>query len=261
MSIDCGEDRLVFDAGSGIRPAGLALMDEGPRHIHLFMTHTHWDHIQGFPFFGPVYVPGFKITVYAAAGFGKNLEGIFRGQLDKDYFPVQMNDMAAELEFKHLGPEPIRIGDAEVTWEFAQHPGATVRYRVQVPGTSISWIPDNEFLKGYQGSPFDVDANSDLVADYEPMIRFLTDIDVLIHECQYTHEEYATKAGWGHSSIPNACLLAKLCNAHRWVITHHDPMHNDVFPQNKLNLTRQLMRRLGHPTDVSHGFDGWTEHF
>ena len=93
------------------------------------------------------------------------------------------------------------------------------------------------------------------------MIRFLTDIDVLIHECQYTHEEYAIKTGWGHSSIPNACLLANMCNARRWVITHHDPMHNDVFLQNKLNLTRQMLARLGHRIDVSHGFDGWTEHF
>ena len=260
MSIEHGEHRIVFDAGSGIRQAGLALMEDGPRKIHLFITHTHWDHIQGFPFFEPTYVPGFEITVYGAEGFGKDLKSIFRDQLDQDYFPVQMEEMAAKLEFEHLGSEPIRIGDMQISWEFTQHPGATLAYQVEIAGKRIAWVPDNEFLKGYTGSPFELDRDSDLVIDYEAIIRFLTDVDVLFHECQYTQEEYLKKIGWGHSSVPNACSLVKLCNARRWIVIHHDPMHNDEFLQRKLNLTRQLVHDLGHGIEVSHGFDGWCEY-
>ena len=117
-----------------------------------------------------------------------------------------------------------------------------------------------EFLKGYTGSPFELDRDSDIVIDYEAIIRFLKDVDVLFHECQYTQEEYLKKIGWGHSSVPNACSLVKLCNARRWIVIHHDPMHNDEFLQRKLNLTRQLVHDLGHEIEVSHGFDGWCEY-
>jgi len=126
MSIDHGEDCIIFDAGSRIRRLEMALMSEGPRQIHLFVTHTHWDHIQGFPFFAPAWTPGFDITVYGAEGFGKDLKSVFQGQLDRDYFPVQMEGMPAHLEFKQLSGDSVRIGDAVVTWEFAQHPGATL---------------------------------------------------------------------------------------------------------------------------------------
>jgi CheY-like chemotaxis protein len=97
MSVTYGDDQIIFDAGSGIRLLGMAMMSGGPRRIHLFMTHTHWDHIQGFPFFTPVYVPGFEITVYGIKGVSKDLESLFQGQLGKEYFPVDMEDMAATI--------------------------------------------------------------------------------------------------------------------------------------------------------------------
>jgi CheY-like chemotaxis protein/phosphoribosyl 1,2-cyclic phosphodiesterase len=260
MCIRHGEHVMIFDAGSGIRPLGLDLLAGGPRRIHMFITHTHWDHIQGFPFFTPAYVPGYEITMHAVEGFGKDLESLFRGQLDQDYFPVEIDDMEATLEFRRLPPEPLQIGDARITWEFTQHPGATVGYRIDLPGVSVAWVPDNEFLKGHTGSPFELARGDDLVGDYEAIIRFLENVDILMHEGQYTQEEYIDKVGWGHSSVPNACVLAKLCNAKRWVVVHHDPMHDDNFLQHKLSLTRQLMRDLGHGVEVTHGFDGWREH-
>jgi CheY-like chemotaxis protein len=261
LEVEYGGARVIFDAGSGIRDLGLALAAGPPCKLNLFITHTHWDHIQGFPFFAPAFIPGFEITIYGAKGFGKSLEAIFHGQLDRDYFPVQMEDMRAQLVFKDLGDEPVGIGPMQVTSAFMQHPGATLGYKLEVHGKTISFIPDNEFLKGYTGSPHRVGRGHSLLTDYLPILEFLKGVDVLIHEAQYMPEEYGGKIGWGHSSLGNACLLAALTEAKRWVVIHHDPMHTDDFLERKLNLTRQVLRGLQHPIEVEHGFDRMTEYF
>lgn len=261
MSVVFGGEHFIFDAGSGIRELGFELMTGEARRLHLFITHTHWDHIQGFPFFTPAYVPGFDITIYGAEGFGKDLESIFRGQLDREYFPVQMEDMNSRLEFRHLADNPVIAGPATVAWEFSQHPGATVGYKINAGGKKIAWIPDNEFLQGFAGDPATLTRDHRLVVPFGKMIDFLSDVDVVIHEAQYTNEEYLTKFAWGHSSVSNAALLMKLAGVKRWIITHHDPMHGDNFLDSKLNLTRQILDRLDHQIEVSHGYDGLTEFF
>jgi CheY-like chemotaxis protein len=258
MSLEVGEEIFIFDAGSGIRDLGNALMKGPPRKLHLFITHTHWDHIQGFPFFTPAYVPGFEVTVYGAEGFGKSLEGVFHGQLDQDYFPVQMEDLNANIEFRHLADDGEQFGHVEVSWEYAQHPGATVGYKIDVGGKTVAWFPDDEFLHGYIGSPEDVQPFDAMVSPYRRAIDFLKNADILIHEAQYTNEEYPTHVGWGHSSVSNACLLASFAEVKRWIVTHHDPIHDDAFLETKINLTRQQLARLGHDIPVSHGYDGMT---
>lgn len=259
MSFRQGDEMFIFDAGSGIRDLGMEITANGPKRLHLFITHTHWDHIQGFPFFAPAYTPGIEIIVYGAAGFGKDLESIFRGQLDRDYFPVQMDDMQARIEFRHLSESPIRIGDVQVAWEFTHHPLPTVGYKITAGGQSIVWMPDNEVLQGYVGAPNDLDQDQALVASSEKVIEFLRGTDVVIHEAQYTPEEYPKKIGWGHSSLGNAAALMKLAGVRRWIITHHDPLHDDAFLEKKLNLTRQIFEDLEHKIQVSHGYDGMTE--
>lgn len=261
LEVRAGDDLVVLDAGSGIRDLGLQLLEDGPRRIPILIGHTHWDHIQGFPFFVPAYVPGYELDIYGASGFGKSLDQLFSGQLDSDYFPVELHDMAAKLNFHTLTENPVRIGGIKVYWELMNHPGATVGFRIEVAGQRIGYITDNEFLKGYLGSPLGLSADSELVEPYVRIIQFVSGVDVLILEAQYTHEEYPKKIGWGHSSMANACLLAKLAKARRLVITHHDPMHDDDFLQTKLNLTRQILKELGHPVEVSNGFDGYTGYF
>lgn len=261
LSVSIGDEIFVFDAGSGIRDLGIELMNNKRRKVHLFITHTHWDHIQGFPFFAPAYVPGFEIIIYGAEGFRKDLKSVFRGQLDREYFPVQMEDMHSHLQFRQLAENPIPVGSALISWEFAQHPGATVGYKIEVGDKKIAWVPDNEFLQGYTGPPDELDREHPLVVPYQNMIDFLADADVVIHEAQYTCDEYPQKVRWGHSSVSNACALMKLAGVRRWIITHHDPMHDDVFLESKLNITRQILERLGHEIQVSHGYDGMTEYF
>ena len=168
--------------------------------------------------------------------------------------------MRAKLEFRQLKDNPVQIGPLKVWWEYAHHPGATVGYKVNVLGRKLAWFPDNEFLNGYLGPPEAVTRDHDIVVPYSRLIEFLSDVDVLVHEAQYTNDEYAEKVGWGHSSVSNACVLAKLARVPRWIVTHHDPLHEDAFLESKLNLTRQLLARVGHPIPVTHAYDGLTEY-
>ncbi len=259
LSVIVEDECFIFDAGSGIRELGLHLLEHPPRAIHLFITHTHWDHIQGFPFFAPAYLAGARITVYGAQGFGKDLRRLFQGQLDRDYFPVRMEDMKADIRFRTLPDGPVALDPASVSWEFVQHPGATVGYKIQVDGKTVAWVPDNEFLLGYTGDPSALDRTHPRVQPFEHVIRFLEGVDLAIHEGQYTPAEYPAKIRWGHSSIANAALLMKLAGVRRWVVTHHDPLHDDAFLEGKLNLTRRILSDLDHPILVSHGYDGLTE--
>jgi len=173
---------------------------------------------------------------------------------------VQLEDLNANLQFKQLDEEPIEVGRATVTWAYAHHPGATVCYKIDIDGKTVVWMPDNEFLGGYFGSPLDVPLDSDTVAHYLPLLEFLDDVDVLISEAQYMNSEYPQKVRWGHSSVSNACRLAKLARATKWIVTHHDPAHDDGFLDRKLAVTKQLLQRMDCPTEVVHGYDGFIEY-
>lgn len=261
FSVMQGDDYFIFDAGSGIRELGLEIARGPARRLHLFITHTHWDHIQGFPFFTPAYLAGYELIIYGAEGFGKNLKSVFRGQLDREYFPVQMEDMLADIEFRNLPTDPFTVGAARISWESAMHPGATVGYKIEIGGKKIAWVPDNEFLLGYTGDPGVLTRDHHLVRPFSKMIEFVGDADVVIHEAQYTNEEYPQKVRWGHSSVGNAASLMKLAEVRRWIVTHHDPMHDDAFLESKLNLTRQILTHLDCPAHVVHAYDGMTEYF
>ena len=243
-----------------MRDAGRALAASGPRQLHLFITHTHWDHIQGFPFFAPADIPGFEIDIHAPHNVEKDVESIFGGQLDRAYFPVQMEDMQARLSFADLDNGSARIGDVTVSWVHAVHPGAAVGYKIEVGGQRLAFFPDNEFLKGYLGDPNDLAPDDERIAVHREQLEFLAGTHVLIHEAQYTNAEYAGKIGWGHSSVGNACGLIRLIGPERWIVTHHDPDHTDSDLQHKLSLTRQILRGQGCSTQVSHGHDGLVEY-
>ncbi len=256
LEVCCGDDRVIIDAGTGIRRLGNTLVNEKQRNLTIIIGHTHWDHIQGFPFFAPAYRDDFNVTIYGAAGFGKNLESIFAGQLDRDYFPVEMRDMAATLAFRQLTENPIKVGDISIYWEYMMHPGTTVGFRIEAAGQRIAYITDNEFLKGYLGSPNDIDLDDERLNPYRQIINFLDHVDLLIGEAQYTNDEYQTKVAWGHSSLSNACLLAKLTQAKRWLVTHHDPGHTDDYLEEKIVLTRQILRAMHYDIDVANAYDG-----
>ncbi len=261
LEINDGQSTIIIDAGTGIRELGIKLMKEPPQPLHLFIGHTHWDHIQGFPFFTPAYRPGTSLTVYGASGFGKDLKSIFSGQLDADYFPVQLEDFPSTISFKQLTENPIVIGKTKISWEYVHHPGAAVGFKFELGKKKIVYITDNEFLKGYLGKPNVGEISQEMLSRYDSLIQFIKDADVLISESQYTNDEYPNKIGWGHTMLSNGCLLCKLGNVKRWIVTHHDPMHTDDFLSHKLQLTHQILDSIEYSIPVSHAFDGMTEFF
>ena len=147
MELRCGGDILIFDAGTGIRELGQALLKEfegRPLTVHLFVSHTHWDHIQGFPFFMPAYQPTTTIHVYGTSGQGRPLEKLLRGQMDPDYFPVAFGDMGATLRVHEYRATPFTIGDTTVAGIYLNHPGMNLGYRVTHGGRSCVYATDNE---------------------------------------------------------------------------------------------------------------------
>ncbi len=190
--VRCGDQLLILDAGTGIRPFGLSLLKEfqsKPIKGHIFVGHTHWDHIQGFPFFAPAFMSGNEFTVYSLHGAGKPLEKVFRGQMDSDYFPVHLGDMKAKLQFYELESD-VQLGDTVVSYTFLNHPGLAIGFRICSNGRSLVYLSDHEpygKLSPDGDSPNEMDL---------AIARFAEKADLLICEAQYTEEEY-TKKGMG----------------------------------------------------------------
>lgn len=257
LEVRDGKDLVIIDAGTGIRGLGQEVLNTDITDIHLFISHTHWDHIIGFPFFYPVHDKRYKIHIYAARGFRKSVQELFMGMLDHDYFPVQLDEMHAEFIFHDItGKEPVTIGQIQVYNHYATHPGATLCFKFKTPNKSVGYATDNEVFIGYHGNPNDVDENHYLAELYRGMIEFYSDCEIMIHEAQYSPEEYRNKVGWGHSSMSNAALFMKLCRTKEWMITHHDPEHTDQIVLERLQLQRDILRDCNIPCRVFMAWDG-----
>ncbi|MBI1956807.1 MAG: MBL fold metallo-hydrolase [Acidobacteria bacterium] len=233
---------LILDAGTGIRPLGLALLKEfGDRPIkgHIFVGHTHWDHIQGFPFFMPAFVAGNEFTIYSLRGADKPLEKVFRGQMDGNYFPVLLSELKAKLTFCELEAD-VELGDTRVSYTFLNHPGLAIGFRITYNGRSLAYISDHETygrLNPEAGHPNPLDLE---------IARFAENVELLICEAQYTEEEYEEKKGWGHSTFLDALERAAQAGAKRLAIIHHDPSHDDAFLDGMQEFCQRIVRERNH---------------
>lgn len=216
-----GTERLIFDGGTGLRVLGQSLMSQIPVTAHLFFTHAHWDHIQGFPFFTPAFVPKNTFYIYGAvAPNGSTVQQRLNDQMLHPNFPVPLQTMGAVMKFFDINiGQTLEIGDGiKVETALLNHPGEAVGYRVNWNGYAAAYVSDTEHF------PEGLDDN----------VLFLArNADVLIYDATYTDEEYysekTSKVGWGHSTWQEAVKVAKAANVKRLVIFHHDPLHNDDF--------------------------------
>ena len=218
VEVRAGDTRLIFDAGSGIRILGQDLVERGPNKINIFLTHFHWDHIQGFPFFAPLYDADDTIRVIAPRQSNIDVRNLFAGQMGPIYFPVPFSVVAAAMEFEHLQEGPISLDGATLQTLKMKHPSNVVGYRVELGSQIVCFLPDNEL----DGDMYRVDSDWDA-----RLLDFVRGADLLIHDAMYTEEEYTHRAGWGHSTFKQAIRLAEAADVSRLLFFHHDPRRSD----------------------------------
>ena len=236
VEVRAGKLLLVFDGGTGLRLLGKTLLKEMPITAHLFFSHVHWDHIQGFPFFDPAFVPGNVIHLYGGNNVSRTLEETLAGQMDHPSFPVHLTDMGAKMHFHDILEDQeleLDAGDgtkAIISGARGNHPNGVWAYRVDHGGHSVMYATDTEHY-----------------AVVDPRLAKLAkNVELLIYDSQYTPEEYSgatsgmSKVGWGHSTFDEAVKLTKAANAKRLILYHHDPTQNDAAVAEKERRAREL---------------------
>jgi len=215
---------LVLDCGTGAHELGRALMAQGggPLTGHVLISHTHWDHIQGIPFFAPLFVPGNSWDFYAPHGFGDSLRETLAGQMEFTYFPVTPDAFGSHVSYHDIGEGSFAIGDIRITTRFLNHPALTVAYRIECDGGTLVYACDHEpharALAAASGPIHGQDLDHQL---------FMRGADLVIHDAQYTPAEYESKVGWGHSTPHYAAMLCRAAGVKRLAFSHHDPNRTD----------------------------------
>ncbi len=212
---------------------------------HIFIGHTHWDHIQGFPFFVPAYIPKNKFTIHSVKSIGDSFENIFRRQMGINYFPVEVGDMASQLEFHHIDTRPYEAEDAVVKTIYTNHPGVNLAYRLDFPGgRSVVYLTDHENHAAFSGP-------SELALRQDRCIEdFCRNADLLICDSQYTDEEYELKRGWGHSRWKDSVDLGIKAEVKRLALFHHEPVRSDDALDAIAVEARSIAGKRGSSIDV-----------
>ena len=256
---------IILDAGSGIRLLGLALDKEfGPRSMKLtlLISHTHWDHIQGLPFFSPAYNQKNRIRVLGYEGARAGLAKILASQMETPFFPVSLRQLPSHLAIEELKKMEFQVGNVGVRSKFANHPGICVGYRLATSSGSIAYFPDNEpyeelkLLLASRDGISENDARDFASAERRKMVEFLQGCDLAIMDTQYSEEEYAKHVGWGHSSVGSVVSLALDANVNKLLLFHHDPNHDDQMIDKMVEHAHALVAKSGKPLEVEAAREG-----
>jgi len=224
-----GKDIIILDAGSGLRALGRALLAEfrnRPLSLTLLLTHTHWDHIQGLPFFAPIYDSRCHLRILGGKGARKGLINALTGQMESTYFPVPFARLPSNIEIEELRDFNLNIGSVSVRAQRAHHPGLCVGYRLLSPGGSVVFFPD---------------AESRPSGEDHDMIQFVHGADVLILDSQYDTTEYKKHIGWGHGCVDDSVALALKAGVKQLCLFHHDPDHDDKRIDGLVDHARRLV--------------------
>ena len=246
VEVRSGDDIIILDAGTGLRALGSALLAEfkdKPLNITLLVTHTHWDHIQGLPFFAPIYNPRCRLRILGAPGARDSLINALTGQMESTYFPVPFEKLPGNIEIEEVTDFNFNIGPVQVRAQRSNHPGLCFGYRLFSPDSLIVFFPDSEPRAG--------DGDKE-------MIEFIRDADVLILDSQYDADEYKTHVGWGHGRLDDTVGLALKAGVSRLFLFHHDPDHDDKKLDSFVEHARQLVTKANSKMKVDAAREGMT---
>ena len=254
---------IVLDAGSGIRSLGIALEKEfqsQPIRLSLLITHAHWDHIQGFPFFAPAYEKKNEIRVRGYDGVDMSFGKIMAEPMRLPFFPIAMRELSAKIDIKKLTEMEFAAGKVQVRARFVNHPGVCAGYRLFTSDGSIAFLPDHEpyrFLHSAKANDLSPEQAKKIAEeDRAGLVQFLHGSDILILDAQYTDAEYEKHIGWGHGSISSAVSLALDSKVHRLLLFHHDPSHDDAMLDAVVDDARRLVRESGKDLEVDGAREG-----
>ncbi len=263
VEVRADDEIIVLDAGSGIRSLGIALEKEfqsRPIKLSLLITHAHWDHIQGLPFFAPAYEKKNEICVRGYDGVDTSFGKIMAEPMKAPFFPIAMRELSARIDIKKLTEMEFSVGKVQVRARFVNHPGVCAGYRLFTSAGSIAFLPDHEpyrFLhspKANDMSPEEAKKTGE--QKRIGLAKFLHDSDILILDAQYTDTEYERHIGWGHGSVSSAVSLALDAKVHRLLIFHHDPSHDDTRVDAMVEDARRLIRERGKELEVDAAREG-----
>ncbi|HEY8243804.1 MAG TPA: response regulator [Casimicrobiaceae bacterium] len=253
-------DLLILDCGTGARPLSAKLMAQGRNAINanILLGHTHWDHIQGFPFFGPAFVKGNSVAIYGPEGSGGSLHHVLAGQMEFTYFPVELNQLPATITCHDLTEGIHTIGGARVATQFLNHPAMTLGYRVEADGVVMVYLVDHEpFSEELWRAGAEPGRIESILHDGDRRhAEFMADADLVIHDAQFTSEEYVSKKTWGHSTYDYVVQIASAAGVRRVALTHHDPGHDDDFVADIERKARSLSLKCGTGLDVFCAYEG-----
>ncbi|HWN66042.1 MAG TPA: MBL fold metallo-hydrolase [Haliangium sp.] len=266
-----GGDPIIIDAGTGIRRLGKQLMldafGDGRGTAHLLISHTHWDHIQGLPFFSPLYKRGNTLHLFARQRDDTHLRAVFESQTEEPYFPVPMASLKAEICFHELMEgQSFDIGKAKISCTRLNHPWIAIAYRIDVDGASLVYASDtapfrdilleHEFIAKppVLGGPLDPRDAAKLWAMRESLLRLCQGVDLLIYDTQFTTEEYRSRPHWGHSTPDDAIEIALEAKVKSLVLYHHAPARSDDEQDAILDVCR--IKLAGAPFEVLAAYEG-----
>jgi len=244
---------VIIDCGSGLHGLGQALVspDNPIRKGHILISHTHWDHIQGIPFFAPFFDPGTEWDIYAPRGIGQSLHDTLAGQMQYDYFPVTLDQMAATIRFHELIEGSFQIKNITVRTAYLNHPALTLGFRLEFDGASVVYASDHEpFSRELASGKGEIQGSDRQHRD------FLTSADLVIHDGQFLSAEYESKIGWGHSTVEYAASVCRAAGAARLAVTHHDPLRTDAAIDQILANARVENCRLGAALEITAAAEG-----
>jgi phosphoribosyl 1,2-cyclic phosphodiesterase len=218
VSLDDGGSFLVLDAGTGIRALGLELLERGSHRVHLLLTHLHLDHLEGLRFFAPLWDERVTLDIWGPPSPVLSLQERIRRSFSPPLFPIDLRELPAQVTFRDVPRRDWTLAGASLAADLVLHPGPTVGYRIEAGGSSVAYLPDHEpALAGI----------ADRSTDWISGASIAGDADLLLHDAQYSEDEYEEHIGWGHSSVEDAVEFTRAVGAQQLVLFHHDPRHTD----------------------------------